>query len=61
MTLLSVSPVPWIVGLVVLVVVLFIFKWARREGKEERGEIERDVTDRIYEDEVWPKAFKRKV
>lgn len=42
MTLLSVSPVPWIVGLVVFIALLFLFKWARREGREERGEIERD-------------------
>lgn len=60
MTLLSFSPIPWIVGLVVFIAFLFLFKWARREGREERGEIERDITDKIYDPEVWPKAFKRK-
>lgn len=41
---------------------LFLWYFPRQERKEQEMDLkdERDITERFYEDEIFPHAFKRK-
>lgn len=39
---------------------LFFIHFPKSERKENKKD-DRDVTDRMYESEVWPNVFKKKV